>query len=734
MSTDVGPIQTAPEIERVLDALRTRIRRYVLAESVARFLVVAVVLVWLSFAIDWFFEPPRAVRALLLAISGVALAVSFWRLIVDAWLLPLAPRSLALLLERRFPELRDSLITAIEPAAPSLPDEEPYYAEMLAATREAAARRVAALDLDQVFRPAPLVRSVLLAAIAVVSIASLAFARPALFETWTRRALGLSDELYPRSTRLAVEGFEQGYVKVARGADFQVVAQADTKMVVPPTVRIQYETGGVRDRASMDREGNADPARDEFQKYSYNFHVLAPITFDLVGGDDRIEDLRIEVVEVPTVDVGATFLECRFPDYLQRQPRDVPITAAVALPRGTEVVIRAQANKPLVGIDISDGQDLQTSIQPSAETTRFSFPIGRLDESRVVQFTLRDADGIASREPWRLALGVIPDEAPKVSVRLRGIGTAITPQANIPVVGPVEDDYGLTQLWFEQQRGEEQPARRDLAQQPGGQAKLSLEEAVDVRELGLQPGQTFHLQLKARDNCGLDGGANEAASERFTLQVVSPEELRSMLEARELNLRRRFEQLMGEVTETRDALSQLKAEASAPSTDAAPDAADESSPGDAFDARTLVVDRSLQNSRKNADETLSVAVAFDDIHEELINNRVDTEELKIRLQQRIAEPLHKLSAEAFPELDRRLVGLRENVTANSPATVGALAAARGQLDQILVDMQQVLDKMMEMETFNEVVDMLRGIIDTQENLNDETKQQRKQSVRSLLED
>jgi hypothetical protein len=39
-----------------------------------------------------------------------------------------------------------------------------------------------------------------------------------------------------------------------------------------------------------------------------------------------------------------------------------------------------------------------------------------------------------------------------------------------------------------------------------------------------------------------------------------------------------------------------------------------------------------------------------------------------------------------------------------------------------------------METFNEVVDMLRSIIESQERLNDQTRQARRKSVRDLLED
>jgi len=43
--------------------------------------------------------------------------------------------------------------------------------------------------------------------------------------------------------------------------------------------------------------------------------------------------------------------------------------------------------------------------------------------------TLTDTDGIRSREPIPLSLAAVEDQRPKLSVQLRGIGSAITPQA-----------------------------------------------------------------------------------------------------------------------------------------------------------------------------------------------------------------------------------------------------------------------------------------------------------------
>jgi hypothetical protein len=42
--------------------------------------------------------------------------------------------------------------------------------------------------------------------------------------------------------------------------------------------------------------------------------------------------------------------------------------------------------------------------------------------------------------------------------------------------------------------------------------------------------------------------------------------------------------------------------------------------------------------------------------------------------------------------------------------------------------------MLELESFNEAIDLLRSIIEAQHNVMEETKKQRSQSVRKLLED
>ena len=237
---------------------------------------------------------------------------------------------------------------------------------------------------------------------------------------------------------------------------------------------------------------------------------------------------------------------------------------------------------------------------------------------------------------------------------------------------------------------------------------------------------------QGRRPCDLGHGPNVSSSERWLLDVVTPEQLRTMLESRELVLRQRFDAMMQEMTETRDLLARLNvgsgglagqkdrsAQEPAGETGMSREPGDDEpddSPARQRALRLLRVEGALTNCRKSTQEVLGLAEAFDDIRKQLINNRIDTEELKepAARRHRRAAP-HALPKPMFPELERRLEGLQAVLddAARSPA---AASRAQQQADEILLAMRKVRDRMIEVEDFNEAVGLLREIIKTQEQL------------------
>jgi hypothetical protein len=128
-----------------------------------------------------------------------------------------------------------------------------------------------------------------------------------------------------------------------------------------------------------------------------------------------------------------------------------------------------------------------------------------------------------------------------------------------------------------------------------------------------------------------------------------------------------------------------------------------------------------------AGETGEVAEAFFDIRREFDNNTLLTDELDARLGTQIAEPLRAISKNDLPALIR--------LCRSPAATPGSAEFAQivVQTDQILARMRAVLDKMMELETFNEVLEILRGVVRTQEDIRSETLKRQKERAREALD-
>jgi hypothetical protein len=759
---------------------------------------------WISLAIDYAFEPAQAVRLAILAAVALAAVGVLVHLIFLRAFVPMSNSNMAMVLERRFSKFDDSLLTAVVLTGRDL-DPAKCNPSMLARTCREAAERVGGVELRRVFNPLPLCLSAGSALLLAVAIAVFAVFLPDVLGTWARRSLLLADELWPRNTRLEIDGFKNGLEKVAKGGDLTIFVKADTQFPkIPQKVEIRYQIeGGTSGRKNMDRQRLADPEKDPFQVYSYTFKgISGDIYFHVVGGDDRVpgrdderakqrgdnhpQDLKIEKVENPRI--ASIVLDCRYPAYMRRKDRTLPASGEIRLPVGTQVTLRARANKELVRVQVdrrieidSSGNELRMPVQTieakqlTGQRRFFEYRLGTLRENTRLLFTLSDTDKIRSREPDQLKLAALPDEPPHLEVRLDGIGTAITPEARLPVLGQITDDYGLEKVWAEAALDQEPlPAQTLAALRKQPTSHTLTDVGIEVRDLKVAPGQKLLLSIKAADLydlkdlqglavlcalCGacdafdlydqydlfdLDRQPNVGASERWLLDVVTADQLRAMLEARELVLRQRFERIMQEVAESRDLLAKIefgaptgkKTDEKAPkSKGAEPEdkELEESEEVSPLEMRVGRAQQALQGSRKNAQETAGVADSFDDIRKQLINNRIDTEELKKRLEDGIAKPLHKIADEMFPELDQRLEKLLE-VVSDPQRGPKERDRAYQQADDILVAMRQVLDRMIELEDFNQAVEMLRTIIKLQDAIDDLTKQRQKETIRKDLKE
>ena len=132
---------------------------------------------------------------------------------------------------------------------------------------------------------------------------------------------------------------------------------------------------------------------------------MSSLSFDVLGGDARVRDLQIQVVDSPAVHEAT--LVCEYPAYMNRSPREIRVTGSMQIPLGTKITVRAKANKDLVPrqleypIDEKATHTETVNLPMAGEDLRaFEFTLPELATDATLSFTLYDTDGIHNRKPF----------------------------------------------------------------------------------------------------------------------------------------------------------------------------------------------------------------------------------------------------------------------------------------------------------------------------------------------
>ncbi|MFY7970193.1 MAG: polyprenyl synthetase family protein, partial [Pirellulaceae bacterium] len=99
--------------------------------------------------------------------------------------------------------------------------------------------------------------------------------------------------------------------------------------------------------------------------------------------------------------------------------------------------------------------------------------------------------------------------------------------------------------------------------------------------------------------------------------------------------------------------------------------------------------------------------------------------------EKIGKPIDDLLAGPFQQLNTQLQQLRKGGSAAWMAT-GAADGALAATDQILVGLAEVLKNLVDIQDFNELLEMVRGMVDEQKELLDATKKEQKKRVLDLF--
>jgi len=764
-----------PGLNSLLQTLRSRIRRYIVCDSLLAILALVLSAFWIGLALDYLpvqlggTEMPRLARTLLLGVVAAGLLAVFFKMLAGRLHRPLPDDSLALLVERHHPSLGGRLVTAVQLTEAGRTGDS-HSRKLLDHVHAEAAAEIDKVDPNRVFRLQPLVHKLVIAG--PLALAALVFLllSPQAFALAASRLTLLTDDPWPRRADIQMVGielpvvtasddttlapelleFDGKTISLPRGSNgtLRIRARADGAEV-PVACTVYYQTdSGTRGQSSMRRVGRIVDGYQSFILDGSPLTALSEsVTLDIRGLDDRLDDYRIEAVQPPALTNMS--LQIRYPDYLRtaddgQTDMVVDYQSGLRLREGSDVTLVASSSVPLGDLDVllksdeSTNSDVALEYSQDRQEVRFTLPA--FNAASTISIVPQDTNGISAQAPFRYFLGVVLDEPPELNVEIKGIGTSITPRAKLPVSATAKDDYGVTDLTVSLTPAaaasvpdsDEQAEPKSTATSPAldrnGEAAtvLDLKELVDDNALStLVPGTAVNLIGEAIDGYNL-GGEHITRSEVFRLEIVTPEQLLALLERRELGLRSRLEQTITEMTSLRQTLDVLRRTGFDIAENATEDATRR-----AEQVRRLRAQQSGLQATKTSEELLGIALSLDDILLEMLNNRVDSVDRSERIATGVRDPIKVTVSGSLATL-RTQIKQVESVVTNPKQGVTRTAEAVSTAEQVILELNAILEKMLDLETYNEVLDLVRQLMDDQSDLTDDTKEERKKQVLDLF--
>ena len=192
-----------PSVRGKLRRLQTVIKARLAGEGVAWLILALIAGVFATLALDYFLRLPRGLRAVL---SPAALALSLYvlgRYTIMPLLVPLDSENLALLVERRYGQLKDRLISAIQFSR--TPIESTFASQAMINHMAAEANALAEkIDFKGVVERKTLLHAMGYSSLGVVMLTLFTLWQPGIMSLWWHRNVEIDNTLWPQDTYLSV--------------------------------------------------------------------------------------------------------------------------------------------------------------------------------------------------------------------------------------------------------------------------------------------------------------------------------------------------------------------------------------------------------------------------------------------------------------------------------------------------------------------------------------------------
>lgn len=484
---------------RELDRLGRRIRHLLLARRVSTGLAALVVVLVVMVLADWWWRPGAPVRLmeLLLVCAGTIL---WWvRVIVPAWHVKVSRVDLALRMERKLPQARHKLASAVE-----LQHEHPNLASQLTSGVDHNTLR-SQLNSTHTRRAVGVCALVLLAVAVLIGInpdqawtGLRRIVTPTSSVTWPPRAVIAS-----RMGVIAPQG--------VHGRPMPLVLSALNRTVAAPDGPVdahwrtdgsaQWQTIRLTNQGNRIHERIIEPDGDQVEIRFSSEDCLTPIETIAIVDLPEVESMVVTVTPPPWAH------GVRDTQQMHGPPQ--------AVLEGSEVSVSLTSNRPLVNDDtvtLSPDRPYGVTTDNRVQTIEWTAH----EQSRLAVRCV-DQWGLESLRPFILDVPVVEDMPPDVVLEHPAQDEDVLSHARVALEAHAEDDVMLDTMSIHSQVDGSSSAPRVHVHTPGAKTG-SITDVLDLSEFELDHGDIVTIHARASDARGRDRA--EAHSTPRMLHVV----------------------------------------------------------------------------------------------------------------------------------------------------------------------------------------------------------------------
>lgn len=284
-------------------------------------------------------------------------------------------------------------------------------------------------------------------------------------------------------------------------------------------------------------------------------NLRAPVRYLARTDRGRTRKYQIGLNTVPRIE--EVIVDYAYPAYTNLDPETRILTEDLLKGyENTQITMRIRSNRPLQGGEIVLN-DTRYAFEPGAEETIVEavFP---LTAAGAYTADVVDSDGHATKEGLRGKVEIIPDEKPEVVIATPGMDSFSVPDSKIPILVDASDDLGITNVSIYRRHNDSADERKRIYEDPGRESFVTVDETLDLKDLGVKPGDSIDYYVTATDS--RPGAPQTATSEMYRLQIISYEEYREYAQSQMTaeDLREKYDAILDEMAAMAEAQKKLK--------------------------------------------------------------------------------------------------------------------------------------------------------------------------------